>query len=332
MNKRTPTLLTIAACALAVVFSLLPREAVAWPTKYTSCTSCHTTAGTGVTLTTAIDGTLGTSVTVAPGGSFEIDFRAQNMAQDTFIAFELGVPTGWTVGVGTANSPAISAWNSVWDAAGGAGWYGAKNQSSTPYSMATQFPNSPDGRVSMYDLTTWSNNGRGAACDNYNVSTLCTEGTDHDGLYATMGVDAIVNVPGGATPGAFTVVLNAIGHNSASKAYATQTISVTVSAGDSTTLSDGTNPGSATIAPGGGITALDGFHLQASGTADTVTGLDVTLSGSSAYVAQVEVRSGTTCGGTPIGSDITPTGEVWSIAGTLPASLAGNDYTVCLTP
>ncbi|MDF1564931.1 MAG: hypothetical protein P1V51_17950, partial [Deltaproteobacteria bacterium] len=331
MNLRVPLLLPTAAL-LAALFLLLPREATAWPSKYTTCTSCHATAGTGVTLTTAIDGTIGTSVTVPPGGSFEIDFRTQNMSEDTFIAFEIGVPTGWTVGVGTANSPSITGWNTAWDAAGGAGWYGAKNQSSTPYSMATQFPNSPDGRVSMYDLTTWSNNGRGAACDNYNVSTLCTEGTDHDGIYNTMGVDAIVTVPGGATPGAFTVVMNAVGHNSASKAYATQTISVTVAAGNMTTLSDGTNPGNATIAPGAGITALDGFHLQASGTADTVTSLDVTLSGSSAYVSQVEVRAGTTCGGTLVGADTTPTGEVWSISGTLPASLAGNDYTVCLTP
>ncbi|PLX75978.1 MAG: hypothetical protein C0615_07345, partial [Desulfuromonas sp.] len=110
---------------------LIPSQAQAWPGKTTSCTSCHTAADTtNAVITTAIDGVVGTSVTVAPGGSFEVDARFTNMTPSgETVAMQIAVPgpngpatpvvpTDWGIAAGTANSPAIPGWNSVWDIAG----------------------------------------------------------------------------------------------------------------------------------------------------------------------------------------------------------------------
>lgn len=57
-----------------------------------------------------------------------------------------------------------------------------------------------------------------------------------------------------------------------------------------TTLADGTNPANVTIAPGGSITDLDVFTLQASNLTDSVTALTVTLTGTNAFQSLSEVR------------------------------------------
>ena len=53
----------------------VPRHANAWPTKYSSCVACHTLVDPTATIVTAVNGALGSAVSVAAGGSFEVDWK-----------------------------------------------------------------------------------------------------------------------------------------------------------------------------------------------------------------------------------------------------------------
>ena len=100
------------ACSLLVFgfILLLKAPAQAFVTKGTSCSaaSCHGVSNTGATISVALNGAQGTSITVAAGTTFEIDWMFTNMVYNATkydgVNPELAVPTGWTVARGTANS------------------------------------------------------------------------------------------------------------------------------------------------------------------------------------------------------------------------------------
>jgi hypothetical protein len=198
--------------ALALLVALFtPERADAWPGKESSCTSCHSGVDPDATIYTAIDGVAGTSVTVAAGGSFEVDFYFENATEaPTFgIGAQIIVPDLWTVSPGTSNSPAIGGpgWNGVWDAAAGVGW-------SALYDVNNQFAGADGSTInfggSAWDTGTGGRGSRNSACDE--GPSCSAGGTDLDGVAERMGADAIVNVAAGAT-GSYTVYVMAVGHD-----------------------------------------------------------------------------------------------------------------------
>jgi hypothetical protein len=211
---------------LVCIGLLLPSLALAWPAKFTSCSSCHSASEPTANIDVAINAVQTTSVTVAPGGSFEIDYIVRNIAGSGVLGLEVALPTGWTVGTGTVNSPALTGWSSAWDGVSGvpAGWATA-----SMYSTATEFPNSPDGYTINFDATGWDSGNRNAAFDNATAADL-------DGVANTMGTDALITVPGGAADGPYSIQVTGAGHNvGGTKGFVTQTITVTVSSGPDVT-------------------------------------------------------------------------------------------------
>uniref|UniRef100_C6E630 Fibronectin type III domain protein n=1 Tax=Geobacter sp. (strain M21) TaxID=443144 RepID=C6E630_GEOSM len=270
------TLLLVAGFGLTTYF--LPESAYGWPSKFGSCSAsgCHVQIDPDATITTAINGAIGTSVTVAPGGSFEIDWKFTNVTNaaggQVGVGVEINLPTGWVLAKGTVNSPAITGWNAVWDAADGvaAGWATANS-----YSATKAFPASPAGYTINYNGSAWDTGSRDAAYDNASAGDL-------DGIADTMGTDAMVTVPAGAAAGTYTIVVLGAGHDS-SKSHVEQAITVTVAsgAGDTTkpVVSAGfaaTTPALATSIPVTSFAATDntgvtGYMITTSATAPLAT-------------------------------------------------------------
>jgi hypothetical protein len=227
----------------AILSLMLPGGAMAWPGKFASCSSCHGTADPDGTVTTAINGVAGTTVTVAPGGSFEVDFIIRNVAGAGVMGIEAALPSGWTFGTSTVNSPALGGWNAVWENAAGAIWAGNKNTATTPYDTSGEFPNSPDGFTINFDGTGWDSGTRDAAFDD-------ASGGDLDGTANEMGGDITINVPVGAAETTYTVQITGVGHDG-TKAFKSQAITVTVSSGGDTTP-----PNVTTTVPTNGATGV----------------------------------------------------------------------------
>jgi hypothetical protein len=162
LQKRIEQAGVFRAAMMAVVMMFViaavmaPQEAHAWPTKYTSCSSCHSATEPTATMAVAIDAVQTTSVTVAPGASFEVDFIGRNIAGAAAVGMEVAVPTGWTIAAGTSNAPALTGWNTVWDVASGAVWSGNKNTPTTPYDTSGEFPSSPSGFTVNFAGTGWT--------------------------------------------------------------------------------------------------------------------------------------------------------------------------------
>ena len=231
------------ALTIFLLLLVVPNQAQAWPGKTTSCTSCHTAADTtNATITTAIDGVVGTSVTVPPGGSFEVDARFTNMTPSgETVAMQIAVPgpngpaspvvpTDWGIAAGTANSPAIPGWNSVWDIAGsnGAGTSdffapGGK----VPWDTSGNYPNTSVGNSIDYTNGGWGPGGNTGAYDDV------TNNPGLDGVANDMGFDAIITVPTDTPVGTYSVIVQGIGHTDggSTKGHITQIITVTVSSG-----------------------------------------------------------------------------------------------------
>jgi len=125
------------ALALALFLLMMPSQSLANPNKAPDdCTSCHNAVPDANQLVyVAIDGTVTSSVTVAPGGSFQLDWLYENVdiALAGGVAGWIGGPA-WTYGSTTVQSNPASlnghAWNIVWDNAssiagsGTPGWIG----------------------------------------------------------------------------------------------------------------------------------------------------------------------------------------------------------------
>ncbi|WP_243373251.1 MBG domain-containing protein [Geotalea sp. SG265] len=197
-----------------------------------SATSCHANLASTGTITTAINGTAGTTVTVPAGGTFEIDWIYNNMAgSKTDDAPMIAIPTGWGLAPGTANNPALTGWNSIWDVADGV------------TSTATGGGNGTATNVAGWNTGHMVDAGVGAGLEAFTIDYVGgtnwgTSGeaaddggtNDADGTANKMGTDARIIVPAGTTPGTYKVDVYGIGHTSTNKAYIKQTITVTVTA------------------------------------------------------------------------------------------------------
>ncbi|WP_236019115.1 Ig-like domain-containing protein [Geomonas propionica] len=275
MNLLGTLLMTLLVTCVGLTTYFMPNDASAWPTKYGSCSGsgCHVLTDPNATITTAINGVVGTSVTVPAGGSFEVDWKVTNVTNaaggQVGVGVEINLPTGWGLAKGTVNAPAIPGWNSVWDAADGvaAGWATASS-----YSTATESPSSPVGYTINYNGTAWDTGTRNAAYD------TGAAGLDLDGIADTMGTDAIVTVPAGTANGTYTIVVLGVGHDGSTKSHIEQAITVTVAGGADTTkpvVSAGfaaTTPSTSWTIPVSGFAATDntgvtGYMITTSATA-----------------------------------------------------------------
>jgi len=259
-------LLGVLACSLLAFgfILLLQTPAQAWVAKAKSCSSasCHGNTDPGVAINVSVNGSPGTAVTVAPGGTFEVDWTFTNLANSYGVNPEIAVPTGWTVAAGTANSPTVNGgWNTVWDAADGVSW-------NTSYSTTDEFAGSPVGYSISYGGTPWDKN-RNSAFDDASATTP----GDRDRTAEKMGTDARITVPAGTTPGTYTVMVLGIGHVAAGRAHVEQAITVTVSSGISQTIAVGT-PAPASAA----------YNSQFTVAATASSGLPVTYSSGSTSI------------------------------------------------
>ena len=223
--------LTLMGCltfSLMVLGALLVLNAPvqAFVTKGASCSasSCHGLTNSAASITSSLNGTPGTSITVTAGTTFEVDWIYNNMLTNASrykgTSPEIAIPTGWTIATGTANATGLSGWSTTWDATDGVSW-------NTSYSTATEFPGSPQGFAINYSGTPWDTGTRAAAFDDGST----TNPGDRDGTANKMGSDARITVPAGTPAGTYTVMVLGIGHDSGNtKAHVEQAITVTVQA------------------------------------------------------------------------------------------------------
>ncbi|MBI5508169.1 MAG: hypothetical protein HY903_05400, partial [Deltaproteobacteria bacterium] len=289
-----------AAVGFAGVGLFAPRNVHAWPTNGSApdCGSCHATDATGVatnpgSILVAIDGvdkTSSPSVTVAPSASIQIDWRYLSVAGrlgsgEKTTGAEIVLGTTWTAnggsapGNGTANSPALTGWSTVWDG----------NHAQQPAWTGPNAVNSlgmvGNGYTKNYNGTTWDQGARNSAFDDASAGDL-------DLGSNSMGVDALLTAPSAA--GTYSLWVLGVGHErtSGGRAYVAKALTITVVAGDTTTVGTGTEPGSGSVGPGGAATMLDAFTLQTSTGTDTVTAATVTLAaGTYAGVGLVEITN-----------------------------------------
>ena len=101
-----------------------------------------------------------------------------------------------------------------------------------------------------------------------------------------------------------------------------------------TMLGDGTNPGAASLAPGGAETALDAFTLQTGTGTDTVTAATVTLAaGTYVGLSQVRIVGAPGCaGGTQYGAAVPAADAVAFTGMAIPVTTTLASFYVCVTP
>ena len=331
------TLMRILSCFLLAFgfLLLLQTPATAWPTKYTSCSSCHSGAYASAAIMTALNGSQGTSITVATSSTFEVDWRFTNLANssNTTVGAEIAVPTGWTVTSGTANnpqgftstgSPAIT-WSSQWDAADGVGWDTAHS-----YSTASEYPSSPVGYTINYNQTNWGDTASNAKVGAYDNGSSSTPG-DLDRTANVMGADARISVPVGTLAGTYTIMVVGVGHTNQtnSKAHIEQAITVnvtpTVTSASPNSMPQGSGPTTVTI-NGGGFTNT-GLSVSFSGTGVTT--------GSPTYVSATQITVPVTvAAGATIGlRDVTVTcsGQSGTGTGIFSVTAGKLDQTITVT-
>ncbi|HAT68594.1 MAG TPA: hypothetical protein DCS20_03165 [Candidatus Yonathbacteria bacterium] len=102
-----------------------------------------------------------------------------------------------------------------------------------------------------------------------------------------------------------------------------------------TTIANGTNPPSVTLAPGDSITDLDTFTLVTSGNTDSITALTVTLTGTNSFQSLSEVRITSSTGATTYFSAVSnPSSNTVSFSGGTPVPVTTSTATfkVRITP
>lgn len=269
---------------------------------------CHSTASKTGTLTTAINRTPATEVTVAPGDDIEVDwmFSIRGNTGEFSSAPMLTTPTGWTVASGTTNTPALAGWSSTWDLANGVGW---NTNATLNCSVAGAACFAID-----YANSLWDSGSYDVACDN---GSVCSQGSDLDGIQNHMGADARITIPSNAATSAtpYSVNVYAIGHDTKKKSLNTKTnklqsVSVLVQPPGTTVVGDGIAPANKTVYGYDMHRTVSTFTLSANAV-DTVTHILVTGTGTGlAYVAAAELWKDTgsipnewDSGDTPIGTE-----------------------------
>jgi hypothetical protein len=239
-------------CIVFAIMIIAPEGAEAWPTKFASCTSCHSSVDADASIYVAINGTETTSVSVDAGSSFEVDYyfdNATNFSDPFGVGLHVIIPDGWSLGPGTSNAPSLAGWNTAWDAAAGASW-------SPLFDTSGQYASTNGATIDFggtsWDTGTGGREGKNAACD-AGGSCGAEGGTDLDGIAETMGTDVTINVNPASTPGTYTVYVLGIGHEGGVRAHVIQSLSVTV---DDPAGQVSRNPGTvADDASNGGSTA-----------------------------------------------------------------------------
>ncbi len=344
VTRRRLTGFAGATTLFLLLFGLLavPQSVQAWPTKYSSCSGCHSTADANATVSVAVDGIAGTTVSTAPGATFELDFIVRNISGAGVMGVEIALPTGWTIANGTVNAPALTGWNSVWNVAAGASWATANG-----YSTATQFAASPLGYTINFAGTGWDSGNRDAALD-------AGIGGDLDGVANIMGADVRVTVPGGTANGNYTIQLTGVGHDG-TKAFKSQAVTVTVAGGGDSTAPV---PGTVSVTPQSGSFVPGTFTITTAFTdaESAVTACDYMVNGVTWVAGVVSGAGPYTCTANPLaqgnGSSLTinmranssgGTGTATSIARTVdalaptttsnaPVGWQNANQTVTLTP
>lgn len=102
-----------------------------------------------------------------------------------------------------------------------------------------------------------------------------------------------------------------------------------------TTLGGGTNPSNVTLAPGASITDLDAFTFVTDGTADSITALTVTLTGTNSYESLSEVRITDSTGATTYFSAVAnPASNTINFSGGTPIAVTttATTFKIRITP
>ncbi len=304
-NKAAVFVIILMAFTVMSVGLFAPESAEAHFGQYSGnpCTNCHTPEAGG-TFWVAVDGvneSPGTGdmiIDVAPDQQIEIDYYytgargANDDAQNPM--FQVPDNT-WIVTTGTDNTvPALPAWSTTWNLI-------------NTNNLGVLIPFDPPeehGYTIDYDTTLFeAQAGRGISQD---------DGTEPDGTADLHGVDFRVTVPSGAS-GPYTIILRGIGHtgNPRSSKWVELTVNVGAAGPATTTVTDGTEPGSANICAGDLDQPVNTFTLnETSGnTSSTVSAVQVTFNDYT-DVSTVYIKSND--GLTTYGS-ITPTANVQNI-------------------
>ncbi len=258
--KQIPMLAACVSLFFLTLGAYVP-EVLANANKTDYCFRCHsldaTTDTTPATIVTSLNGTVGTSIIVAPGDSFELDYKVTNISgstQKNAVAVGVALPhfsdpgtyttaltTLWSIGPGTFIPSNITEWNNAWDQGtggiGGANHYNLRGDffgQTTLANFTDAYPvlqgidHSDGTQTSVWGV----GGGTKAAVDDGVVGN-----GDLDGTLNTMGNDATITVPVDTPDGVYTIAAYMIGHleSGAGQGFVKQEITVTVLSGGDTT-------------------------------------------------------------------------------------------------
>ena len=214
---------------------MLPEGAQAQPNKKTStkCSQCHNGALSGTQATYAsVNGVEGTSFSLPPSSTFEIDWIFTGMRGYTptrGVVPYMGLPAGWTPALttNTANPTTINGvtWSTFWDNPFTKG----ATPSDTPTWQASgaEDGTGPEGFTSanvykgLFEGSSWED-GSGSVIDDGTAGDL-------DGTIDVMGADARFTLP--ASGGPWTIYVGGVGHGASAKAITTVAVTISLTGG-----------------------------------------------------------------------------------------------------
>ncbi|WP_236015303.1 Ig-like domain-containing protein [Geomonas anaerohicana] len=263
------TLLALLLFGLFVLLALPRPEALAQPTRNSTCLTgnCHVATSTTASLAWGIIykgikyPSSPTTLTVEAGTSFEVEWIATGMtyaASNTGMSFVVGLPsvtpTAWSISSGTATNAGITGWNTVWDSVGGWNW-----RTGTVLDTSATWPSSPIGYNIDYSGSPLWGASSGAAYDDGSTTTP----GDKDGVADKMGTDVVINVPATTPAGTYTIYVAGVGHyytTKSTKANKSQAITITVTAPNSDSTKPVVSAGFAATTPSASKTiTVSGF-------------------------------------------------------------------------
>jgi hypothetical protein len=251
------TMRIVCIMLFSLTLGVYAPEVQANANKTDYCFRCHsvdaTTDTVPATIVTSLNGTVGTSITVAPGDSFELDYKVTNISGNTqkdAVAVGVALPhfsdpgtyttaltTLWSIGPGTFIPSNITGWNNAWDQGtggiGGANHYNLRgdftgNTADANYTDAYPVLHGIDHSDGTQTSVWGVGGGTKAAVDDGVVGN-----GDLDGTLNTMGNDATITVPADTPVGVYTIAAYMIGHleSDGTQGFVKQEITVTVASG-----------------------------------------------------------------------------------------------------